>query len=224
MMYRPKLTWMIGIVVVLAASAGSHQEAGKQEAGSAAVPAKVVFIKEFPRSLPDYYSVSVTEKGEAVYSTAADDPQPLRFRLSEATTREIFQLVDRLNRFQGVELETRKKVAAMGKKTLRYEAGGKRNEAGFNYSENPDAMALAGLFEKISATEQLLLNLERVSRFEKLGIMKELLQMETAMNKKELVEPSQFVPLLEEIAGNQSYLHMAQERARYLLQRIKNEK
>lgn len=184
-------------------------------------PPKVVFIKEFPGSFPDYYSVSVTEQGEAVYATAPDDAQPLRFRLSESLTRQLFQTVARLNHLRDVQLEARKKVASMGKKTLRYEAGDQRSQASFNYTENPDAAALAGLFEKISITEQHLLSLERLVRFDRLGVVKQLLQIEISMNKRELVEPSQFIPLLEEITGDTRFLHIAQERAARLLERIR---
>ncbi len=185
-------------------------------------PARVIFVKEFPGSFPDYYSVTVNEKGEAVYATAPDDAQPLRFRLSESLTRQLFETVARLNHFRDVQLESRKRVAAMGKKTLRYEAGGQRSEAWFNYTENQDAVALAGLFERISITEQLLLGLERMVRFDRLGVVKQLLQIEIAMNKRELVEPAQFVPLLEDITRDSRFLHMAQERAANLLDRIRN--
>jgi hypothetical protein len=186
--------------------------------------AKLTFIKQFPGSVPDYYSVWVTGEGQAEYAMAPDDADPLRFKLSEATTGEIFQLVERLNRFENAQLETRRKVAAMGKKTFRYEAAGRRNETTFNYSENPDAMALVALFEKISATQQHLINLERLARFDRLGIMKELNQVEAALDRNELIEAAQFIPVLEEIAGNSSYLHIAQLRARSMLQRIRPEK
>lgn len=201
-------------------ASGDARAPGQKTAAKPA-PARVVFIKEFPGSSPAYYSVSVSEEGEAIYATAPDDSDPIRFRLPPAVLRQVFETVERLNYFQDAQLETRKKVANMGKKTLRYEGGGRRNEASFNYSENLDAMTLAGLFEKISITERHLLDLERLAHFDRLGVNQELLQIEISMNRMELVEPTQFVPLLEEIAGDSRFLHMAQERARHLLERIK---
>ncbi len=186
-------------------------------------PASVVFIKEFPGSSPAYYAVTVHEDGTVAYATAPDDPQPLSFRLSEPLTSQVFQTIARLGYLKGAQLETKKRVASMGKKTLRYESGEQRDEASFNYSENPDAMALAGLFERISITEQHLINLERTVRFDRLGVVKQLLQIEISMNKKELVEPSQFIPLLERVANNASFMHMARQRANGLLARIRSQ-
>ena len=200
------------------------------DGGGAAAPQdkpvlpRVVFIKEFPGSSPPYISVAVSQDGEAVYATAPDDPQPVRFRLSEMLTGRVFQIAARLNHFR-TSLETRKKkVASMGKKTLRYEAGAQRFETSYNFTENPDAAALTSLFENISLTEQYLIGLERVVRFDRLGVMRQLLQMEIAMKKRELVAPVQFVPLLEEIVQDSRFLNIAQERADYLLERIRDGK
>ena len=71
--------------------------AGSQQEPPAKPPqVKLTFIKQFPGSVPDYYSVWVTGEGQAEYAMAPDDADPLRFKLSEASTREIFQLVERL--------------------------------------------------------------------------------------------------------------------------------
>lgn len=185
------------------------------------VPAKVVFVKEFPGSYPDYYSISLSADGQARYATAPDDTQPVEFRLPETLVAQIFQVVARLDYLKDARLESSRKVAFMGKKTIRYEAGGQRQEAAFNYSENADAMALVQVFEKISSTEQHLLNLERLARFDRLGVNKELLQIEIAMNARELIEPAQLAPLLEQIAANTHYLNIARDRATEILQRIR---
>lgn len=204
---------------MLVAVAGAAVHAAAQEPRP--LPPRIVFVKEFPGSSPAYYSVAVNTQGAAVYTTAPDDPQPIIFKLSDATVKEIFETAGRLNYFKGADLETRKKVASMGKKTLRYEDGKQSNTVTFNYTENPDGAALAAMFEKISITEQHLLNLERAVRFDRLGVVKQLLQIEISMNKKELVEPAQFVPLLERIASSSSFMNIARERASGLLQKIK---
>ena len=220
---RPRATGAALLVIAVAALAAFLVPTAicPQEPPVKPAQAKLTFIKQFPGSVPDYYSVVVTGEGQAEYAMAPDDADPLRFKLSEATTREIFQLVERLDRFENAQLETGKKVAFMGKKTFRYEAAGRLNETSFNYSENTGAMALVALFEKISATQQHLINLERLVRFDRLGIMKELYQVEAALDRNELIEAAQFIPVLEEIAGNSSFLHIAQLRARSMLQRIR---
>ena len=75
---------------------------------------------------------------------SADDDQPLKFQLSESDTKAIFGLAEKLGHFSH-PLEAPVKVAFMGMKTFRFEAGSEKQEVKFNYSEDPDAQALAGL-------------------------------------------------------------------------------
>ena len=195
-------------------------------AGDPAAGARLTFTKSFPGSNPDYYRITIQENGEALYSTTPPGEKPDersdegRFRVSAGLAAQAFEHSARLNHLRGIELETRKKLAFMGKKTVVYENGAERGEAAFNYSENQDAMALAELFEKISNTQQNRLEMERLARFDKLGLMKQLLSVETALNKKDLAEPSLLVPVLEKIAANKSYLNIVQQRARIILAKI----
>ena len=214
----------IGAALLALLAVGISGGAAAFQQDKPALP-RVVFIKEFPGSSPAYYSITVIQNGEAVYATAPDDPQPVRFRLSAPLTGRVFQIAARLNHFR-TPLETRKKtrVASMGKKTLRYEAGAQRFETSYNFTGNPDAAALTRLFEKISLTEEYLLGLERVVRFDRLGVMRQLLWIEIGMNRRDLVAPVQFVPLLEQIVQDSRFLNIAQERAAHLLKRIRNGK
>ncbi len=185
---------------------------------------RLIFIKEFPRSEPDFYRIELAEDGQARYLTAPDDPKAMRFRVSPALARQAFDLAAQLGNFRGASLETRKKVASLGKKTLVYESTGERYQTVFNYSENTDAMALADLFEKISNTQQQILALDRLIHFDKLGLMKQLLSLESALNKHDLAEPALLIPVLEEISKNRTYMHIAQERARIILNKIYDQK
>ncbi len=56
-------------------------------------------------------------------------------------------------------------------------------------------------------------NLDRTAHFEKLGVNEVLLQMEVSWDRNRLVDPQQFLPLLDRIAKNESYLHISRERA-----------
>ncbi len=101
----------------------------------------------------------------------------------------------------------------MGVKTFRWEDGPDKHEVQFNYSEDPDAKALADCFEKISESEQIRIDLERTVRFDKLGVHESLRQLEVAWDRKRLVAPQQFLPMLDRVAKNEGFLHMARERA-----------
>ena len=191
-------------------------------ASFAQAQAKLTFVKSFPESIPDYYRVVLLQNGEAEYATAADDPQPVQFKISEDLVKQAFDLADKLNHFKGESLEMRRKIANMGKKTLTYENGAERGSQTFNYSERPEAMDLVNLFERISNTQQANIELDRIMHFDKLGLMKHLLQVEIQLDHKDLAEPVLLVPNLEAIAVNKTYMDIARLRARIILNKIQN--
>lgn len=57
------------------------------------------------------------------------------------------------------------------------------------------------------------MNLDRTAHFEKLGVNEVLLQLQVTWERNRLVAPEQFLPLLDRIANNESYLHISRERA-----------
>ena len=91
----------------------------------------------------------------------------------------------------------------------------------FNYSLDPDAHAIADWFERIAETEQHFINLERAARFDKLGVYKAILGLEASHDRKRLVAPEQFLPLLDRVAKNDTYVHMARERAAALAEALR---
>lgn len=182
---------------------------------AAADAPRIVYSKSFPGSSPPYMEISLDRDGTAVYKDAPDDEQPMHFRLKEDEAEQVFALAARLDKFNR-RLESGLPVAKMGEKTFRWEEGTTRNEQKFNYSEDPDAHSLQDWFERIAESEQYLISLERTARFDKLGVNKVLLLMEVAWDKKRLVAVDQFLPMLERVSKNESYLNMARERAAYL--------
>jgi len=185
--------------------------------------AKVLYTKSFPGSVPAFVSVELQKTGEAVYKEAPDDESPVDFKMSVEDTNEIFALVDKLDRFKR-PLESNLKVANMGMKTFRFEDGSAKNEVKFNFSLDEDARLLQDWFERITETQRLHFDLERTAKFDRLGVNKTLLQIESAFDRKRLVGVDRFLPLLDRVAKNDSYLHMARERAASLADAFRNPK
>ena len=50
-------------------------------------------------------------------------------------------------------------------------------------------------------------------KYDKLGVNQELMNLEITYDQKRLIAPDQFLPLLDRVAKNESYLHMSRERA-----------
>ena len=184
---------------------------------------KILYTKSFPGSVPAFVSVELHKSGQAVYKEAPDDEQPVDFKMAPEDAAEIFNLADKLERFKR-PLESNLKVANMGMKTFRFEDGSAKNEVKFNYSLDEDARILSDWFERITETQRLHFDLERTAKFDRLGVNKTLLQIESAFDRKRLVGAERFLPLLDRVAKNDSYLHMARERAASLADVIRNPK
>ncbi len=182
-------------------------------------PARICYSKSFPGSQPPYVAICVDESGRGEYREQ-DDDDPLVFQMSGTEAREIFALAAKLDHFRR-PLEARTKVAFTGHKTFRYERGAARHEVKFNFSADPDARALWDWFERITESAQLLQRLERTARYDRLGVNQALLELEMAWDRKRLVAPRQFVPVLERIVAGQAYMHIARERAARLLEALR---
>jgi len=184
---------------------------------------KVTYSKSFPGSVPAYVEIEVSSNGKAVYRETPNDPNPINYQMPGEDTKAIFELCDKLDHFKH-PLDANLKIAFMGKKTFRYQDGAEKSETTFNYSQDEDAKALLDRFEKVSETQSLYFDLERTIRFDKLGVNKSLLQLETALDKKRLIGPERFLPLLDRIAKNETYMHMARERAAALADFFRKDK
>ncbi len=169
-------------------------------------------------------AISVDSNGEGTYDgRKIDEPSsPRPLKLSPATTRRLFELASQLNYFHSIDLESHKKVANLGLKTVVYERGGRENRAEFNYTTRREAQELVDLFEKIASVEQHIAVLEQAIKYDHLGLPKVLLQIQIDLNNKALADPERMVPTLEQIARNPRFLHLAQVRAQSILERLQN--
>lgn len=181
---------------------------------------RLIFTKSFPGSTPAYVEIAVSKTGQAEYKEDPKDENPLKFKLTDAEVSSIFALSEKLNHF-AEPLDAGVKVAFMGKKTFRWEGDGGPHESSFNYSENPEAKTLLDWFERISETERNLIDLERAVRFDKLGVQDAILRIEVTRDQKRLVAENQFLPLLDRVVKNESFLHIARTRAAALTESIR---
>jgi hypothetical protein len=181
--------------------------------------ARVTFTKSFPGSMPAYVAIAVERSGAAFYKEVADD-DPEQFQLEGNLTVAIFDLARKLNHFSQ-PIESGLKVANTGAKTFRWEDGAESNEVKFNYSLDENAKTLLDIFERISESERLFTDFQRAVRHDKLGVHQALVNIQIAWDRKRLVGTPQFLPLFDQVAKNDIYLHMARERAAQLAESIR---
>jgi len=188
-------------------------------AGAADVP-HLFFSKSFPGSSPAYVAIDIDKTGAGVYREAENDDNPLRFQLTESEVNAMFDLASKLGYFDH-PLASPLKVAFTGMKTFRYVDGAKKSEVQFNYSQDPAAGSLLDWFERIGESERLYTNLEVAAKYDHLGVMKAVLLLEAADDNKHLVATSQYLPLLDRIAKNETYMHEARMHAATLAERFR---
>src|SRR5215813_197613 len=137
---------------------------------------RLTYSKSFPGSMPAYVQITLDKAGQVEYREAADDDSPLKFKMTEAETNEVFGLSEKLGYFK-TPVESGLKVAFMGKKTFQYE---------------------------------------------KLGVVKALTLLGSSLERKRLVGLEQYLPTLDRIIKNESYMHTARVRASEIAEAIRN--
>ncbi len=203
------MKWMLFLAVAGAALAGDGPV--------------LFYSKSFPGSLPPYTQITLARNGDVEYREAPDEDNPLKFQLKPTETDEVFGLVEKAGSLKH-ELEAPVKVAFMGTKTFRYENGSEKHEVKFNYTQDAAAQALADWFERMAESAQRRIDVERAAKYDKLGVVKALTLLEGSLDRKRLVAPEQFLPILDRIAKNESYMHTAQARAAEMAEAIRNPK
>ena len=181
---------------------------------------RLFYSRSFPGSTPAYLDVTVESNGDGVYREAVDDELPARFHLSTAETHEVFDLADKLEHFKH-PVESPLKVAFMGTKVFRYENGAEKNEVKFNYSEDLSARALQDWFERMAESSQHRENLERAAKYDHLGVMQAINLLASAYERKRLVALDQFLPILDRVANNETYMHTARALAAEVAEAIR---
>ena len=181
---------------------------------------RLSFSKSFPGSLPPFFSISVERSGATLYNESEDPDNAEKIQLETGVADEMFDLAGKLDRFRK-PLESGLKVANMGQKTLRWEDGAEKSEAKFNYSASEDVKQLSDYFERIAECMRAMLELKRSIRHDRLGVNAAVLRIQTLWNTRRLVGTAQFLPLLDQVAGNEVYIHMARDRAAQIADAIR---
>ncbi len=178
------------------------------------------YSRDFPGSTPAYFQLTVQKSGDTDYREAKDDDLPLKFKLSAAEVQAVFDLADKLDHIKH-PLDAPVKVAFMGTKTFGWDVGGQKTEVKFNYSADPNALALLDWFERMAESAEHRIDLERAAKYDHLGVFKALTLLESALERGRLVAADQFLPILDRVAKNENYMHTARARAAEIAEAIR---
>jgi hypothetical protein len=201
---------LAGVILLAAIAAAAQAEE---------VP-RITFSKSFPGSAPAFFAIIVDRTGTASYNESEDPDTAEKILLESGVVTEMFELADRLHHFKK-PLESGLKVANMGQKTLRWEAGTDKWETKFNYSTSEDAKLLTDRFERIAESDRTLLELRRSAKHDRLGVNAAILKIQGLWENKRLVGTADFLPMLDQVAKDEAYIHMARERAAQIADAIR---
>jgi len=189
-----------------------------------AATATIQFKFDFPESNPEHYEITVPNGGPASYvSNGAlgnkpdPDTTPFEFNISEATRQQLFELAKKANYFSGKVESGNSKIARTGAKTLIYKDDSHDSSATYNYSTNPAIQQITSILQGLSTALEYGRRLSWFHKYQKLALEDDLKQMEDRQRTKSLGDVEAIVPVLQQIANDQSVMRMTRARAWRLL-------
>ena len=192
-------------------------------AASAQDVATVSFGFSFPGSEPERYEIVVPSTGEATYLSGGKPAPNLdgddfrtSFRMSETTRTRIFDLAKKTSYFQA-NLDSKKRVASTGAKTLGYKDGQKSTTQTYNYSTIASVQQLTELFQDLSTTLEFGRRLDFFHRYQKLALDAELKRMEEMQRDNSLTEVPAVAPILSLIVTDSTLINPVRARAQRIL-------
>ena len=183
--------------------------------------ARLTFTKTFHDSQPAFVQITVTADGQAsaeVRETADQPAVSTTFTTSPALTARVFALAGALHYFTKPRLESRAKVGYLGEKMLAYDDATHHGQQVFNFTQVRPAAELAQTFERIAAAADHAARLQRILRYDRLGVARELARLQQDWYAHQLAAPQVLFPILGAIAADKALLNVARQRAATLLQ------
>jgi hypothetical protein len=183
------------------------------------------YRRVFKSSVPEFIEIRIQETSSAAtyeIRQLDEDAGSSPFEIGPVLRTKIFELVSDLHHFKGLDLDVHRKIANLGEKTFRWDAGTESSQVKFNYTLNSAATQLLQICEGLARQQELIELLQRRIKYDRLGVNDALLQFENDLSKAVLPEPERALPLLDQIAGDPRFVEIARQRSRALAERIRH--
>jgi len=187
-------------------------------------PATITFSLDFPQSNPEHYEITIPTSGPAKYvsngalgNTPDPDTTPFEFTISDATRQQIFELAKKAKYFSGKLDSGNSNIANMGAKTLAYKDASHSTSATYNFSTDLAVQQITSILQNLSTVLEYGRRLTWFHKYQKLALEQDLKQMEERQRDKNLGDVQAIVPILKQIADDQTVMRMTRARALRLL-------
>lgn len=179
--------------------------------------------KDNSRGLLESYGIELSSngKGQFCFKRRNEDEIKLPVILKASaieTLKTLFQKANFLD--DSRNFVSPRKVADMGSKTVRLQAGSRQREVVYNYTEDRSLQEITNFFENLSQQERSLFEMDLALKYDRLGIPKKLDELDKNLNANRIVAPERFAPILEKIYADQALMNLARKEAKKLLARI----
>lgn len=206
------------------APAFANPQASEHPSGSNRADASsLTYRRVFKSSYPEFVEIDVNEDGTGTYDIRQLDdtasPQPMQ--IGSPLAQKMFELAGELHDFQGIDLDVHRRIANLGQKTFVYKKGAETHEVTFNYTLNNSAQQLLAIFDGLQRQELDLSDMERVMRYDHLGIADVIGRVQSDVKNKLIPEPDALLPALDQIAGDSDLMDMSRQRARAIAAQIR---
>lgn len=183
----------------------------------------LTFTQIFKSSYPEYIQITVNQEGKGTWDIRQldDSPSPQALQVDATLAQRMFALAGNLHDFQGVDLDVHRRIANLGTKTFDYKNGDTENQVTFNFTNNADAQQLQAIFDGLERQELDLSDMQRVVRYDHLGVNDVILRVQNDVRRKLIPEPAALLPALDEIASNSELIDMSRQRARAIAEQIR---
>lgn len=168
-----------------------------------------------------YYRLIVEEQGGVTYEGRRFDqpanPQPLK--LPEAAAARLLELARQDNYFRGLAVSG--EPQQLSGYRLTYEAGAEHNEVAFSQPPDATLTEMVHIFQQVLQQEHYRNRLRAALDADSVDLQVLLQELESAVARDALIDPKEFVPLLEQIANGSGHDPVTREQAQRLLTRLR---
>jgi len=163
------------------------------------------------------------EAAQVVRGVAAEpamQPFDRSFTISAKTTNRIFTLAQQLDHFHVTCASKAKNIADTGSKTLRYSGPDGSGSCTYNFAEEKNVQEITTLFEAIAGTMDKGRELDRLHRYDRLGLDEAMAALKDDVAGGRAMELGTIAPTLQAIAGDAEVLQRVRITAAALLNLI----
>lgn len=223
-LFSTKLLPVIAVLLGLTVPAFANSQAVEHHSGASGTEAPTLTYRRiFKSSYPEFVEINVSEDGTGTYDIRQLDdtasPQPMQ--IGPPLAQKMFELAGELHDFQGIDLDVHRRIANLGQKTFIYKRGAETHEVTFNYTLNNPAQQLLAIFDGLQRQELDLSDMQRVMRYDHLGIADVISRVQSDVKNKLIPDPEALLPALDQIAGDSDLIDMSRQRARAIAQQIR---